>query len=193
MKFTRRGKILGVAFAAIAVFIGTSAESCGSTAHQASQDITNKVGDASSKSVAYPFDEMVAGKWLERQMLREHLLRQNNKAASRWIIVLNQQGQPITQFAIQGMAFSPDSQMTTSQLINGDYTNDPVTDAPGDNGTYGPEPGNVAFYTTSGVEIQLSKMVPWIETDAPIDLPTKPLLTMDANAKPSVGSQKVGQ
>lgn len=185
--------MVGIVGLVLAVFIGTSAESCSSTAHQASQDITNKVGDASSKAVQYPYDEMVAGKWLERQMLREHLLRQNNKAASRWIIVMNQLGQPITQFAIQGMAFSPDSQMTTSNLINSDYTNSPVTDAPGDNGTYGPEPGNVAFYTTSGVEIQLGKQVPWIETDAPIDLPTKPLLTMDVNAKPSVGNTKVGQ
>jgi len=139
---------------------------------------------------------MAAGKWLERQMLVEHLKRQNNKAASRWIIIMNQQGQPITQFAIQGMAFSPDSQLTTSQLINGCVGTNcgpAVTDAPGDNGTYGPEPGNVAFYTTSGVEIQLGKQVPWIESDAPIDLPTKPLITMDANAKPSVGNTKVGQ
>jgi hypothetical protein len=190
---------LGVALLATGCDSGISASQSGS------QDLTEKIAahatNPAAGGVAYPYDDMAAGHWMEERMLAEHLKRQANPKAQRYIILIAQTGQIIGQWPIQGMMFDPNSQMTTPKMVtcNPHYTNGSdcgaVVDAPGDNGTYGPEAGVAAFFTTAGVEIQIGKGVTPVESDAPLDLTTKPILTINENATPSVngGGVHVGR
>ena len=194
-----RTRNLTLAFAGVGVLIACTAGACDSntTAQDASQDTTNKVAAASSKAVPYPFDQMNQGKWLELQMLRENLLRQNNKAAARYVTWLTQQGQIVAQWPIQGMVFDPNSQMTATNIVSpckgdGSGACSVAVTAPGDNGTYGPEAMCYAFYDVKGVEHQLSCTAIVLESDSPDDLTSKPLITYNINGAPSVGNTKVG-
>lgn len=192
-----RNRNLTLAFAGVAVLIACTAESCSpnTAAQDSSQKLTNDYTNAATSQVPYPLDDMKSGGWTERQMLKEHLERQNNPKALRYITFLTQQGQVVATYPVQGLVFDPNSQMTTSQVVNGYGSGSGgVTDAAGDNGTWGPEAGSAAFFTTSGVEIQVPASMTWIESDAPLNLTTKPLITYDASAAPSVsaGGVKVG-
>lgn len=192
-----RTKKLALALTGTSVLIACTAGCDQTTSSQASsQSLTNDYTNAATSQVPYPLGDMKSGGWTERQMLKEHLERQNNPKALRYITFLTQQGQVVATYPVQGMVFDPNSQMTTSQIVNGCGSNScgAVTDAAGDNGTWGPEAGSAAFFTTSGVEIQVPASMTWIESDAPLNLTTKPLITYDASAAPSVsaGGVKVG-
>lgn len=189
-----RGRKIGVtALLATGVFILTSAEGCDSTdpAQKQAQDMTAAYSKSAQDAVPYPLSEMKDGGWTERRLLREHLLRQNDPNGTRYVVWLTDQGQVIQNFTIKGMVFHPDSSMTNADTVtscpNGSSTACGLTvEAPGDNGTWGPEAGTAAFFTTGGVEIQLPRGAIWIETDAPLNLTSKPLLTYNVDAKPSV-------
>lgn len=193
-----RTRKLALSLAGVGVLVACTAGSCDPTtsSQASSQSLTNDYTNAATSQVPYPLNDMKSGGWTERQMLKEHLERQNNPKALRYITFLTQQGQVVATYPVQGMVFDPNSQMTTSQIVNGCGSNScgAVTDAAGDNGTWGPEAGSAAFFTTSGVEIQVPASMTWIESDAPLNLTTKPLITYDASAAPSVsaGGVKVG-
>jgi hypothetical protein len=192
-----RRRKLAIGFGGIAVLLTTTAGSCDTTSSQStSQNLTNDYTNAATSQAPYPLGDMKAGGWTERQMLAEHLKRQNNPKALRYITFLTQQGQIVATYPVQGLVFDPNSQMTTSQIVNGcsSSTCGAVTAAAGDNGTWGPEAGSAAFFTTSGVEVQVPASMTWIESDAPLNLTGKPLITFDASATPSVsaGGVKVG-
>lgn len=192
-----RTRNLALAFAGVGVLLACTAESCSSqpNSQSASQQQTDQYQKSATDAVPYPLSDMQSGGWTERRMLKEHLERQNNAKALRYIVLMTQQGQVIAQYPVQGMVFDPNSQMTTAQRVNDCGAQcGAVTDAPGDNGTWGPEAGSAAFFTTSGVEIQIPAGVWWVESDAPLNLTTKPIITYDASAQPSVsaGGVKVG-
>jgi hypothetical protein len=188
-------KVLGIAAigASTALVLAGCTASSTDSAQMESQQTTEAYQEASQKAVPYPLAQMNSGGWLERQSLKEHLLRQNDPNAIRYIVLLTNQGQVIAQYTIKGMVFDPNSQMTNdNQLVSGwsggssnTYYNE-VVNAPGDNGTWGPEAGNAAFFTAQGVEIQVPIGVSWVESDAPLDLKSTPLITLNADAKPSV-------
>lgn len=191
-----------VALVAIGVFLATGASSCeGQDAAQTqSQATTDAYQKAATQTVPYPLDTMKAGGWTERRLLSEHLLRQNDPGGIRWVVWLSQQGQVISQWPIKGMVFDPNSQLSNSQTISGcpgsGSACGAVVDSPGDNGTWGPEAGTAAFFTTGNVEIQLPPAAIWVESDAPLNITTQPLITYNVGDKPSVdhgGLQGVGK
>lgn len=194
-----RTRNLVLAASAVAAFLAVTACGAGAppSAQDASQTTTNEIADKASKAVPYPMAQMEQGKWLEMQMLKENLLRQNNKAAARYVTWVTQQGQVVAQWPIQGMVFDPNSQMTATQLVvpckgGGQGACSVAVSAPGDNGTYGPEAMCYAFYDVKGVEHKLSCTAIVLESDSPDDLASKPLITYNINGAPSVGNAKVG-
>lgn len=166
------------------------ADSCSdtSTSQQQGQQITEAYQQAANSSVPYPLSQMRSGGWLERTLLKEHLLRQNNAHRLAFVVLLNQQGQPIAQYPVQGMIFELNSAMTPTQVMSGcpggSGSCGVALTASGDNGTYGPEPAGIGFFTTSGVEVKWNGL--FLESDAPLNLTTKPLIVYDAAAAPSV-------
>jgi hypothetical protein len=191
MKTTKRVKIAAAAVAALGIVVTATActSDTNDSAQQASQGTSETLSQTAQKAVPYPLSQMQAGGFLERTELKEHLLRQNDKNALRYIVLLTQQGQVIAQYPIQGMVFDPNSQLTNTQNIETGYTNQAaysdVVDSPGDNGTWGPEAGNAAFFTTSGVEIQVPTGLLWVESDAPLDIKSTPIINYNANEAPS--------
>ena len=182
--------IITAIVAALALLLSACASSpaTANDAQTSQQEVTDAYMTAAIAAVPYPLASMTSGGWLERTLLKEHLLRQNNAHRRAFVTIMNQMGQPIIQFPIQGMVFDQNSQMTTTDIINRycrDCTGGGVavtTPAAGDNGTWGPEPGGVAFFTVSGMEVKWNGL--YMETDAPMTLPNKPLLTYDASVKP---------
>lgn len=184
--------VLGVAGTAAALVLVAACGSSAPDAQSQSQSLSERIGEVSAGSVRYPLSQMEAGGWLERTELNTHLLRQNDKNALRYIVLFAQQGQMIAQYPIKGMVFDPNSQLTNTQNLEYGYqggTNsfsyEGVVDSVGDNGTYGPEAGEAAFFTTNNVEVQISPGWSWIESDAPLHLTSKPLITYDLQDKPS--------
>lgn len=185
-----RTKKVALVAAAIAVAVSAAACSSSSTdnAQMQSQAITEKYQEASQKAVPYKQPT----NWLERTELNKHLARQDDPNAIRYVVLMTQQGQVIAQYTIKGMVFDPNSQLTNDQQIvsgwsgggSSTYYSD-VVNAPGDNGTWGPEAGSAAFFTQQDVEVQIPPGVWWVESDAPQNFTSTPLLTIAANATPS--------
>lgn len=184
----------GLMAAVVAVGLTVAAGCSGPPASQAkSQSLTEQISSAATDpaqgGVAYPLAEMKSGGWMEEKMLAEHLRRQANPNATRYITLVTQMGQVMGSYPMQGMVFDPNAQMTTQDLINycqNCSSSGQVTRAPGDNGTYGPEAGAAAFFTTSGAEIQIPVGMIWVESDVPLGLTTAPLLTYNQSAQPTV-------
>lgn len=190
---TRRHRRLVTAFAAVAAtgaLVGglTACDDGGKTSAQKKDSTTiNAVRKAAQTAVPYPLAQVKGGGFLERRLLKENLLRQNDPNRLAYVTLLTDQGQVVATYPIQGMVFNLNSQMTATDLSeqhghSGDGT--VVVDAMGDNGTFGDEPHSVGFFTTNGVEIKWSGI--YLESDAPLDLTSKPLLTYNVNQAPSV-------
>lgn len=192
-KITRREKMMVASTAVVVLLSGTVAacDSGGSKKTGRAKDTADLTAAqiAAQTAVPYPVAQLKTGGWLERRLLRENLLRENDPNRLAYAVLLNMQGNPVMQWPIKGRVFSLDSQMTISQVTQNNGK-DGITslDAMGDNGTYGGEPHMVAFFTTSGVEIKVSvgggNTV--IESDAPVHFTTKPVITYNENDRPSV-------
>lgn len=202
---TKRSLLASVAAAGVILTLAgcdTGSNTSASTAETNNENTTGQIEGAASKAVPYPLTQMEAGGWTEEQLLKEHLLRENDPNAVRYIVMMSQQGQVIAQWPIKGMVFDPNSSMTeTTDMVcsnggsDGNAYGCGTVNSPGDNGTYGNEAGAAAFFTTSGVEIQLPTSAIWVEADAPLNLTTAPVITMNANATPSSnygGLAKIG-
>ena len=190
-----------VALVAIAVMVGVAVlAGCGTTTttpQESQQSISDQIGNAATNARQYPLPQMKAGGWTERQLLTEHLLRQNDPKALRYVFLLSQTGSVIARWPIEGMVFDPNSQLTNTQNIESDWSNQTlysgVVNSIGDNGTWGPEAGGAAFFTTNHVEVQLSPNALWIESDASLDITSAPQITLNANATPSTNHGQLPQ
>lgn len=187
MKLTRGAKRALAALVVVGGFIATTAESCSSSSSQSTaQSVTEQYSQHSQDKVPYPLNEMDAGGWTERTLLKEHLLRQNDPNALHYVYwVIPQTGALVAQWTIKGMVFSPNSQLTNTQSITWSSNGGSgVVDAPGDNGTWGPEPFCYDFFTTSGNEVRLPcNGLSAVESDTPMTFATQPLITYNANEK----------
>jgi hypothetical protein len=122
----------------------------------------------------------------ERANLTERLLRMNNPNKIGFVTLLTPMGQVITQLNIKGKVSSTQSQLSNTQNIYTRYNQAVVVDSMGDDGSYGPEEGGksgIFFFTTNGVLVEWTGW--WQYTDAPVIMTTAPVVTMDADAKPT--------
>lgn len=163
----------------------------GSSAQSQAQAVTNDYSTASQQAVPYPLKAMKTGGWTERRLDTEHLIRENDPNAVRYVYLMTPTTQLVASWTIRGMVFDPNTQLTNTQTVascgNSQGPCGTTVDAPGDNGTWGPEAFCYAFFTTSSVEIQLpcNGLVP-IESDAPLSIATQPVITYSVNAAPSI-------
>ena len=163
------------------------------TSQQAQQKITEAYAPKLAKAQPYPLSDMNDS--AERANLRERLLRMNNPNKVGYLYELTQNGQVFAMYTIKGKVSSTASQLTNTQSVvyrSGEHNGgNVVVDSMGDDGSYGPEEGGqngIFFFTTSGVMMEWNGL--WQYADAPADLTSKPLITMDANARPtSTGGQ----
>jgi hypothetical protein len=179
----KRWTIIGLSIVAI---FGLSADSCGpnkNSSAQKSQRTTEAYQDKLTAAVPYPLDAMKDS--VERRNLRERLLRFNKPDKIGYVYLLSNTGSVIAFYTIKGKISS-----TQSQLTNADSTechngcSSPVLrQAPGDDGSYGPNEPGIFFFTTEDVLVQWDGQ--FIYADAPLKISSVPLIVETPGAKPS--------
>lgn len=132
------------------------------------QKLTERAYEQQSKAVPYPVDQLKDSQ--ERRNLKERLLRQNKPGRIGYVYILSF-GKFIGYYTIKGKVSSTQSQMTPSDTVSGDLcgsgcSEHTVSEAPGDDGSYGPNEDGIFFFTTDGAMVQVS--TDYIYSDQPI-------------------------
>jgi len=158
--------------AALGLVLGLSAcSSPQSNAQSEGQKLTEQAFDQQSKAVPYPASELRSS--LERTNLKERLIR-TNKPTAQGFVYLMSFGKVIGYYTVKGKVSSTQSQMTTDQLI---VTNcvtcesRSVVNAPGDDGSYGPNESGIFFFTTEGQMVTTNLDYIWSDNPISIDVP----------------------
>lgn len=167
MKFNKK---VVAGFTAIGLGVALTAGGCDdqpkSGAQNEGQHQTEQAFAQQSAAVPYPADKLKDSQ--ERRNLRERLLRQNNPNAVSYVYVLSY-AKPLGYYTIKGKVSSTQSQMTTSTFVEGHSDTgggNIAYEAPGDDGSYGPNEAGIFFFTTEGVMVQTS--LDYIISDQPI-------------------------
>jgi hypothetical protein len=162
------------------------------SAQQKGQAQTEQAFGQQSTAVPYPVDALKDS--LERRNLKERLLRYNNPSKISYIYLLAQTGGIYSFFTIKGKVSSNSSQMTTDQLIqtkchSSNGCNDVSVNAPGDDGSYGPNEPGIFFFTTDGVMVTWNG--PYLLTDAPLKVNAQNLVLQyqDGSKPTSTGTR----
>jgi len=124
----------------------------------------------------------VIEKSLERENLRERLIRFNDENKVSYIYLLSDMGSVITFFPIKGKVSSVNSMLTTTEQIvdggtvNGGYWAVSIS-SPDLDGSYGSNGDAIFFFTTEGVYCEWNGR--YFLCDRPLKLTTAPLLIYD--------------
>lgn len=169
-KYGKIASILG----AVAVSVLLTAGACDDATPNASKDAAAVRADEAAKTVACG----KPGESLECKNLAEFKRRNSDPNKIQYVYLYNFDGSIKGYFAIKGKVSSRQSQMgptdTTITYDRGSYGNSVTTvEAPGDDGSYGPNEDGIFFFTTSGVMVTYSGE--YIVTDAPLKLEVKQL------------------
>lgn len=188
---TRRAAALTIAILATVAALAGCTTSDSKGAQQSGQAQTEQAFKQQSGAVPYPADKLADS--LERKNLKERLLRYNNPSKISYIYLLSQTGGIYAYFTVKGKVSSNDSQMTTDQLIewqcNSGTCDHVVVNAPGDDGSYGPNEPGVFFFTTDNVMITWNG--PYLLTDAPmkVNAAATPLEYVNGSKPTSTGAK----
>lgn len=144
------------------------------------EKLTEQAFEQQSKAVPYPADQLTDS--LERRNLRERLLRQNDPERIGYVYYVSF-GKFLGYWTIKGKVSSTQSQMTPSDDISEDLwgsggTEHVVTDAPGDDGSYGENEKGVFFFTTEGAMVQVCEEC-YFYSDQPVAIGSIPELNGD--------------
>lgn len=161
-------KILAAVIGLALVLTLTGCEGNKSSAQSKGQKQTEQAFGQQSAAVPYPVDMLRDS--TERRMLRERLLRFNKPNRLGYVYILSMTGVPIGYYTIKGKISTPDSQMTTDQLIvdacGSSCADRHVVNAPGDDGSYGPNEPGIFFFTTEGALVETDQ--PYLYSDQPL-------------------------
>lgn len=168
---------------ALVGFSLTACESSGeskSDSHEKGQKQTEQSFEQQAAAVPYPVDDLKDSQ--ERRNLRERLLRQNEKDRIGYVYILSF-GKFLGYYTIKGKVSSTQSQMTPGDILTGDMcgsgcSEHAILEAPGDDGSYGPNEPGVFFFTTEGAMVQIS--TDYIYSDQPIAVGDVPELNGSA-------------
>lgn len=157
----------------------------GDNQNKKSAKTTNQYTEAAVNAVPYPLEEMKASGWLERQNLKERLLRYSKANKISYIYLLSMQGQLIASYTVKGKVSNTASQLTASQKVDtsGGQGASTTLDLPDDQATWGPTDPGIFFFTTDGVMIQWTG--DYVLADAPLGITTAPQLVYTEGSKPT--------
>jgi hypothetical protein len=115
---------------------------------------------------------------LERENLAKRLKEYNSSGDTNYVYVFTFSGTAIGYYTIEGKVSSTGSEMTSTQTVtncgddnSGDGGGCSVTDAIGDDGSYGPEEGGdfgVFFFTSLGTLVETDQ--PFLVSSTPISI-----------------------
>ncbi len=180
-----KGALVGAAaVGTVALVAGCDGPPSGS-AQSTGQKQTETAFAQQQAAVPYPVSDLRDS--LERRNIRERLLRFNKPTKISYIYLLSDYGTVVAYMAIKGKVSSCSSQMTTSQLIeeySGNSGGNVVVDAPGDDGSYGPNEDGIYFFTQDDVLVQWNGK--YLLADAPMKVQSQQVaLVYQDGSKPS--------
>ncbi len=118
---------------------------------------------------------------LERENLKERLIRFNDENKVSYIYLLSDMGSVITFFPIKGKVSSVNSMLTTTeQIVEGGYSSSHwgvTISSPDLDGSYGSNGDAIFFFTTEGVYCEWNGK--YFLCDRPLKLTTTPILIYD--------------
>ena len=138
------------------------------TAQGDGQKQTEQAFQSQSSAVPYPASELKDS--LERRNLKERLLR-TNKPNQQGFVYLMSFGKIIGYYPVKGKVSSTQSQMTTDSLVIDRTEGDVVVNAPGDDGSYGPNEEGIFFFTTEGQMVTTNLDYIWSDNPISVDVP----------------------
>ena len=146
--------VLAAVAAVLAIVAGCTNDSKPGAQAQG-QSLTEQAYKAQAQAQPYPANELTNS--LERANVKRKLLAEN-KADALGYVYLQSFGKVLGYYTIKGKVSSNNSQMTTDQLVNRYCENGECAwmsvNAPGDDGSYGPNEPGVFFFTTEGTLVK---------------------------------------
>lgn len=169
-----------IAAAALALVTGLSLGACNDTNDSQKRGQHTTETYQSKFEQAEPYPQAAMKDSLERKNLIEKLKRYNDPNKVSYIYLLSDTGEVITTYVIKGKVTSNQSQLTTDQLVRdcGSACAVPVN-APGDDGSYGPNEDGIFFFTTEGTLVTWNGK--YLLADRPLKVTTP--VKLIANAK----------
>ena len=159
-------KKIAVVAVGLAAVVLLGAGSCESTAEEkARQQRENK-----SASVVLCGENNDS---LECKNLKERERRNSQPNAIGYVYLYNFDGSVKGYFTIKGKVSSTQSQMGPMDSLDTHSYGNTVLEAPGDDGSYGPNENGIFFFTTEGVMVTYSGE--YVLSDAPLKLSTTKL------------------
>lgn len=168
MKFSRKMLLIPAVLVAT-VLLGACDDTPASKAEQARNDKSKNV-------IACGLNGPAKGESLECVNLRERERRNSDPAKISYVYLVGFDGNVKAYLTVKGKVSSTQSQMGPMDLIldcdDGTGCSDTVVEAPGDDGSYGPNEDGIFFFTTEGVMVNWNGQ--FILSDAPlaIDAPS---------------------
>lgn len=143
------------------------------SAQSSGQAQTEQAFGQQSSAVPYPADQLKDS--LERRNVKAKLLLENKPDAIGYVY-LQSFGKVLGYYVIKGKVSSNNSAMTTDQLVvDGCHRSGEdcpvVVNAPGDDGSYGPNEDGVFFFTTEGALIKTNLDYVYSTQPIPFDVP----------------------
>jgi len=182
------GVIVVAAGLALAACTGSAGGS--QSAVNASNTTAQQEYNEFTAAVPYPYANAAPSNPLERENLAKRLKQYDSAGDTNYVYLFTFSGQVIGYYVIDGKVSSTGSEMTSTQQVtncgdnnNGDGGGCSVTDAIGDDGSYGPEEGGdfgVFFYTSTGTLVETDQ--PFLVSSAPISVYSN-VPQLDAPAK----------
>lgn len=167
MKYRRL--VVAVGVAAAVVTVGAACGEDKQSAQGSGQALTETAFAQQQSAVPYPADQLRDS--LERRNIRERLLRTNDSNKIGYVYLLSFSGEPLGYYTIKGKVSNTDSQMTTTNLVIDRQQGDVVVDAPGDDGSYGPNESGVFFFTTENAFVTTSLHYLYSDQPLPLNVP----------------------
>lgn len=193
LRHRRRVRVAALCLGVVLAGVATTAASCSggsSTNAQAAVDQSNSQAQVEynefQAAVPYPYVQCTGGTCspnppsdpLERKNLAARLKAYNSAGDTNYVYIFTFSGAVIGYYVVEGKVSSTGSEMTSTQQVtncgtqnSGDGGSCAVTDAIGDDGSYGPEEGGdfgVFFFTSSGVLVETDQ--PFLVSSAPISI-----------------------
>lgn len=187
---------VGITSGILTVVVGLALAACtgsgggSQAAVNASNTTAQQEYNEFTAAVPYPYADAAPSNPLERENLAKRLKQYNSQGDTNYVYLMTFSGQVIGYYVIDGKVSSTGSEMTSTQQVtncgtqnSGDGGGCSVTDAIGDDGSYGPEEGGsfgVFFYTSAGTLVETDQ--PFIVSSAPIAIYSS-VPQLDAPAK----------
>jgi len=186
LRVKRRRRLVSiVGLGVVVAVVGSTAAACTGSSTGGSQQAVNASNSTAQKeytefttAVPYPFANTLPSDPLERKNLAKRLVQYNSKGDTNYVYVMTFSGAVIGYYVISGKVSSTSSQMTSTTQItncgtqnNGDGAGCAVSEAIGDDGSYGPEEGGdfgVFFFTSTGILVETDQ--PVLVSSAPISI-----------------------